>query len=310
MVSEQVTGLGVEGVLDAVQTWHAERTEREVRIFVAAAHFADLHGVDSRPHGGGRILPGMEKPVRLGGAGTPRVWEFAPAEFAGRIGKSPYAGRCLIADALDCRHRLPKVWARVCAEQVPVFCARHVAQQTRELSQDAAGVVDAEVAGYADGRLGWSRFQDLVAGKVAAADPERAAEAERAAAEEEVARLGRSNEHGQKTLYVRSSAAAMIRVEASIAFYAAMLAALGDTDSEDKRRAKALLIMANPPAALQLLQMFTQRRAEQHTAATRSEAESSNPDNTAADDSETFDDLDDTDADSEDEVAAAFLKPF
>src|SRR3990170_3240526 len=268
MVSEQVTGLGVEGVLDAVQTWHAERTEREVRIFVAAAHFADLHAPESRPDRGGRILPGMEKPVRLGGAGTPRVWEFAPAEFAGRIGKSPYAGRCLIADALDCRHRLPRLWARVCAGEVPVSYARHVAQQTRELTVEAAGLVDTSVVEYADGRLGWSRFQDLVAGKVAAADPERAAAAERAAAQEEFARLGRSNEHGQKTLYVRSSAAAMIRVEASIAFYAAILAALGDTDSEDKRRAKGLLIMANPPAALQLLQLFTQRRAEQHTPGT------------------------------------------
>src|SRR3990170_961061 len=268
MVDEVIADFDAAQVLDAVETWRAVQVDAEVRIFVAAAHFADLHGVDSRPQRGGRILPGMEKPVRLGGAGTPRVWEFAPAEFAGRIGKSPYAGRALIADALDCRHRLPQVWARVCAEQVPVSCARHVAQQTRELSKQAAGLVDTAVVEYADGRLGWSRFQDLVAGKVAAADPERAAEAERAAAEEEFARLGRSNENGQKTLYVRSSAAAMIRVEASIADYAAMLAALGDTDSEDKRRAKGLLIMANPPAALQLLQTFTQRHAQQHTPGT------------------------------------------
>src|SRR3989337_2347189 len=169
MVDEVIADFDAAQVLDAVETWRAVQVDAEVRIFVAAAHFADLHAPGSRPDRGGRSLPGMEKPVRLGGAGTPRVWEFAPAEFAGRLGKSPYAGRALIADALDCRHRLPRVWARVCAGEVPVSYARHVAGQTRELSVEAAALVDAGVVEYADGRLGWSRFQDLVAGTVAGA---------------------------------------------------------------------------------------------------------------------------------------------
>src|SRR4051794_17122605 len=127
MVSEQVTELGVEGVLDAVETWHATRVEADIAIFVAAAHFADLHHPDSRADRGGRALPGMEQAKRLGGAGTPKVWEFAAAEFAARIGKSPYAGRALVADALDVRHRLPRLWARVRAGEVAVGYARQVA---------------------------------------------------------------------------------------------------------------------------------------------------------------------------------------
>jgi hypothetical protein len=94
----------------------------------------------------------------------------------------------------------------VCAGQVPVRYARHVAQQTRDLAADAAGLVDAAVAEYADGRLGWSRFETLVAATVVEADPQAAADAERAAAEDEFAKVGRSNQHGQKTLYVRSAA--------------------------------------------------------------------------------------------------------
>jgi hypothetical protein len=321
MVSEQVTGevgeLGVEGVLDAVESWHAERSECDTRIFVAAAHFADLHCPDSRPHRGGRILPGMERPVRLGGVGTPRVWEFAVAEFGARLGRSPRAGRALIADALDTRHRLPRLWARVCAGEVPISYARHVAQQTRELSADAAGLVDAEVAGAADGRLSWSRFETLVAGKVAAADPERAAERERAAAEEEFARLGRSNEHGQKTLYVRSNAAAMIRVDATIAYYATVLAVLGDTDPEDKRRAKALLILANPTAAVQLLQAFAQHRTERN-ARSSSDSEAAGSEGTGSGEGEpdTLDGLDDSDESgkatggAQGDDPAAFLRPF
>ena len=110
MVSERVTDLGVEDVLDAVETWHAERTECDIAIFVAAAHFADLHHPDSRRAGSGRVLAGRERGVSLGGPGTPTVLEFAPAELAARIGTSPYAGRALVADALDTRHRLPRLW--------------------------------------------------------------------------------------------------------------------------------------------------------------------------------------------------------
>ena len=201
MVGEDVRDLGVEGVLDAVEAWHATRVEADTQIFVAAAHFADLHHPDSHPDRAeaGRVLPGSERGIRLGGAGTPKVWEFAPAEFGARIGKSPYAGRALIADALDTRHRLPRLWARVGAGEVPVCSARHVAQQTRDLSVEGAGLVDAGVVQYADGRLTWSRFETLVAAKGTEADPGAAAERERAAAEEEFVRVGRSNQHGMKT---------------------------------------------------------------------------------------------------------------
>ncbi|HEX2177725.1 MAG TPA: DUF222 domain-containing protein [Nocardioidaceae bacterium] len=266
MVSEEIHDLGVEDVLDAVEIWHAERTDRDMRIFVAAAHFADLHHPDSRPDRCGRALPGMERPKRLGGVGTPKVLEFAAAEFAARLGRSPYGGWALIADALDVRHRLPRLWARVCAGEVSVRYARHVAQQTRDLTPAAAGLVDSAVVEYADGRLCWSRFETLVAAKVVEADPDAAAEAERAAAEEEFAKLGRSNAHGQKTLYVKSSTAAMLRINATIGYFAAILAALGDTDTEDHRRAKAMLILANPVAALQLLQAFATLRAEKGSA--------------------------------------------
>jgi hypothetical protein len=60
---------------------------------------------------------------------------------------------------------------------------------------------------------------------------------------------------------VRSTTAALIAIDASIAFYAAILAALGDVDTEDRRRAKAVLILAKPPQALQLLQAFARHRA-------------------------------------------------
>jgi Domain of unknown function (DUF222) len=264
MVSERVTGLvsglGVEDVLDAVQTWHAAQRDLETRIFTAAAHFADLHHPDSRG-ADGPVLPGSERGVSLGGAGTPQVWEFAPAEFAARLGRSTYAGRALIADALDVRHRLPKLWARVCAAEVPVFHARHVAQATRDLSRAGAALVDTGVVEYADGRISWRRFENLVAAKVIEADPQAAADRERLAAEEEFVRVGQSNQHGQKTMYVKAPAAKVTRVKATIGFFADALGALGDPGTADQREVDGLLAMANPPQAVRLLQAFANHRA-------------------------------------------------
>ena len=52
------------------------------------------------------------------------------------------------------------------------------------------------------------------------ADPEAAAERELAAAQEQFAKVGRSNDHGQKTLYVKDHAAAITRIDATIAYLA------------------------------------------------------------------------------------------
>ncbi|MGH3813716.1 MAG: hypothetical protein ACRDUV_14895 [Pseudonocardiaceae bacterium] len=320
MVGDGVSGLGVGETLDAVGLWHAQQTWCEARTFVAAAHFADLHCPDTRGQRCGGELPGMERAIRLGGVGTPEVWEFASAVFGPRIGVSPYSAARLMADALDTRHRLPRLWARVGAGEVPVRYARHVAQQTRDLSVEAAGFVDAAVVGYADGRITWSRFESLVVGRVVAADPERAARLEREAAEAEFARVGQTNDHGQKTLYVRSCAAAIIRIEATIAFYAQILAALGDPDDEDRRRAKAMLILANPQQALQMLLAFgtqraTTRRATTHDAgsgdATGPGGDEPDPDHEPGpDDALDFDGSADEDEDGGSDAVAVFLKAF
>jgi len=93
------------------------------------------------------------------------VAEFAPAEFAARLGLSTYAGRELIADALDLAHRLPLLWRRVQALEIKASHARFVARKTRDLPRDQAGHVDERVAEYADGRVTWTRFETLVEGR-------------------------------------------------------------------------------------------------------------------------------------------------
>jgi hypothetical protein len=133
------------------------------------------------------------------------VTEFCAAHFGARLQRTPYAAQRLIGDALDLRHRLPQLWRRVQALEVKVSYARYVARKTRDLTREQSAYVDCRVAESADGRLTWSRFEGLVEGAVAAADPEAAAERERKARAETFARTTRSTEDGMRGFYVRAT---------------------------------------------------------------------------------------------------------
>ena len=75
-----------------------------------------------------------------------------------------------------------------------VYLDRLVARKTRDLTPEQAAYVDSRVTPYADGRLTWTRFQALVEGVVAAADPDATAEREHKAAEQQLARKTRGEE--------------------------------------------------------------------------------------------------------------------
>src|SRR3954447_16445511 len=81
----------VVAVLDTVESLHAARLSAEADLFVLATRFADLQAGESLTgrRGADAALPGQaagaERAVRLGGVGTPRVREFACAEFGARV---------------------------------------------------------------------------------------------------------------------------------------------------------------------------------------------------------------------------------
>ena len=179
--------------LDEVSRLHAVRADAEAGLFELAAVFADQHAGDSLPvraAGCCRAWSGRSGSV---GSGTPRVAEFAYAELGARMQMGPWSARRFVADALDVRHRLPLIWARVVAREARVGNARLVAARTRHLSVEAAACVDAAMVAVVDGSLPWGRFEARLAGKVVAADPALAAarEAERVA--EQFAKRTRSS---------------------------------------------------------------------------------------------------------------------
>jgi hypothetical protein len=64
-----------------------------------------------------------------------------------------------------------------------------------------------------------------------------------------------------KGFFLRGPAGLVIRFEATVAFLAEALRALGDADDEDERRVKACLVMANPMQAVELLAAFAAHRS-------------------------------------------------
>ncbi len=106
--------------------------------------------------------------------------EFAPAELGVVLATSSSAAERLVGDALDLRHRLPQLWARICAGEVKPWIGRKSAEATRHLSVETVAVVDRRIARYAHA-LSWGRIEAIIAACWLECDPEAAAEADAAA---------------------------------------------------------------------------------------------------------------------------------
>jgi hypothetical protein len=250
-----LTELSGGELLDHVESVAVVQRRCEVEIFRAALQHAYVNNADTLDPAESR-RPGRERARRIGGAGTPEVAEFAAASLAGRLGVSTISAARLMADALDVCHRLPQLWAQVQSGRVRVYLARLVARKTRDLTPEQAAYVDSRVAAYADGRLTWTRFQALVDGLVAAADPETTAEREEKAAQAQFARptradtsAGAEGDHGLRGFFIRAPFGTIAVFDATLNRVAAILADLGDTDTVDQRRVKALLILCRPDLA-------------------------------------------------------------
>ncbi|MDN7123148.1 hypothetical protein INN71_17340 [Nocardioides sp. ChNu-153] len=170
----------------------AAATQRaaEVAAFVAVADWADAHtdGTVGDPIGplgiwteDPRSVPGGDRFLELGGPGAPLVSEFCLYEISAALGRSVTSGRPLVGDAIELRHRLPRLWDRVLAgadpltqkQALPVWRARKIATLTRTLTREGADFVDRNLAPVAH-RATMPTVERLVAEAVARFDPENA----------------------------------------------------------------------------------------------------------------------------------------
>ena len=137
-------------------------------LLVVAARWADLHPPESIHDAASFSMTscGREHEEPIAGEGAPLVAEFCFAELGGVLGVSTTAAKKLVGQALELRHRLPRLWAQVQAGRVPAWRARLVAETTIHtspaLTPEASGFVDVQVAAVA-GKVGPTQLDRLVA---------------------------------------------------------------------------------------------------------------------------------------------------
>lgn len=226
----------------------AELRQRECEVLVLAAGWADVHDIDTAAPG---YQPLVERAASYGGDGCPDVSEYAVHELGALRGTSSGTAEQLLADALDLRHRHPRLWVRVRRGEVHAWQAVRVARACHTLGRDAAALVDLAVTGHL-GQLPWGRFVRVLQAAVLQADP---AQAEARADEARRARgvWAFDAEDGIKTLVAKAAAGDVTILMATVNRLADVLAQDGDPDTADVRRAKALALLADPARALQLL---------------------------------------------------------
>jgi hypothetical protein len=245
---EGVPAVGTARLAGLIEQNHAELLTRECRMLQLACAWADAHYLDSR---GDEYQPLIQRACAWGGEGTPEVSEYCAAELGTLQGTGMAAARALIADALDLRHRLPRLWDRVLTGGVRAWQARKIAEQTRSLSWEACVDVDHALSDFV-GMMPWPRLAKILSATILEADPALAAErAERARTTQDV--FSFDSEDGLKTIVAKAAAGDAIWFLATVNRLAEILAAGGDADPIGARRARAVGILAQPAEALRLL---------------------------------------------------------
>jgi len=249
----------LEAGADADVLVHARELRRaadtaEAELLATACAWADRHPPESIEGAATYVERGFgDTAIPVAGSGAPLVAEFAVAELAAVMGLTTEAGRRLVGHALELRHRLPRLWARVQAVELPAWRARRVAEATLTLAPEAAAFVDAHLAPVAH-QVGPAQVDRLVEEAIARFMPQTA-EARRTAAADRrhftiehtrVSFDGTSLVHGELDL------ADALDLEAAISHGAAARSALGSTDTLDVRRAAAAGDLARRQLALDL----------------------------------------------------------
>ncbi|MFK4086051.1 hypothetical protein ACI2LF_18205 [Kribbella sp. NPDC020789] len=253
MFDDDLTLLPTADLLESAAEHRALANRADARVLEHAVIYADRFHPDAvEPRPGRRPADGRERAVVLGGDGCPEIAEFAIAEFGVVLGVSPGIAARIIGEALALRHRFPFTWARVLSGEATPWKACRIVRDCMKLSEEAARYVDRRIAALID-TISPYRLEKIVKAAKMHVDPDTARAEAAAKVRERGVFIGRSDEHGTKTIYIRTSCGAATRFDAAIAALSTAQQALGDTRSVQIRRAEAVGILADPLFAHELL---------------------------------------------------------
>jgi hypothetical protein len=197
--------------------------------------------------------------VPIGGQGTPGLAAFSVEPFGAALGISTISAMNLISAAVELKHRLPRVWALMEALEVAPWKPKMLARLTSNLSQEAAGYVDDQLAPLLATR-GGPTIEKVVAEAIARFHPEQATDAENAdktAWDVKITHPGVGAWAGTSWLDACADSVDLTKFGDLIADIARRLGEAGDPDSLGQRRAKAIGIVADVHAGADLDDLIT-----------------------------------------------------
>lgn len=212
-----------------------------------AAAWADAHSAVEQAGGGmatERLLP-------FAPAGCPLVAETCAAGLALAFRTSIQSAKGWISDALNIRHRLPRLWERVLAGEVYAWKAREIARTTAHLNVLTARIIDKLVHDQVE-VLAWTRFQKILDATLLQVDPTTYGDRQAKAAAQRDVRATQSSD-GLRTLVARGTSGDVTMFLALVDAIAEALADEGDEDPYPVRKSKAIGIAAYPDRAQDLL---------------------------------------------------------
>ncbi len=274
-----VLGLDAEATLATIAQMRRQAEQAQVVELRAVAHWADQHRVSDpgdwlthgsvstdgramtedlagRPQAAARLagVPGelgTEGILRLAGEGAFCVHEFAVTDLAVLLAMSEQAARSYVAQTVELRDRLPRLWAQVMAGRLPVWKARRIAEATVPLGAAAAGFVDAQLETLAH-RLSLTRITRCVEAATIRFHPDLAANRAEAAADQRGVWLEDDTTDATTQIHAVVDSPDAHAFGRAVDATATVLGALGDGSSRQTRRARAVGVLADPQYALNL----------------------------------------------------------
>jgi hypothetical protein len=246
--------LDASAVLAEARAARSDAHAAEARVLAKAVEWAHLHVVDdvdgAATWWAGR---GLDTGIPIAGEGCPLISEFAIPELAAALGLSQESGRRFLAVALELAHRLPRLWLRVQEGSLAPWRARRIAEETLDLSPEAAAHVDIQISPFAH-RTGMAQTQRLVDEAIARFMPAYAAERREAAADQRKVFVDTQQISFAGTARIEAEVdlADALDFDDAVARDAERQRALGSTETLDARRAQALGNLARRQLALDL----------------------------------------------------------
>jgi len=240
-------------LLASIQQRRTVITDQEIAIVREIAEWAGEHVVADEADASTLTERGLDTGLPLAGPGAPLISDFAVMELSALLGRSLDSGRNYVGQVVELANRLPRLWTRVLDGQVPVWKALRVTDSTRLLPADAAGFVDRHLAPFAHGCT-WAQIDRLVEEALVRFDPAAAEERRRESHEHRHVDTGLDQVGYDGTAHISGvlDIADALDLEQALARRAKLYGQLGDDDSLDVRRAKALGEIAREDLALDL----------------------------------------------------------